>query len=123
MNDFFAIIVELLTGLLGTINSIVGWLIDIKIFGIPLLVFLATLDILAEIWQYLFNNINDDAEDDSEDIASLATSNLNEIDPDLEFDVDLQVIKWRSQERLARLRDEGFLRDQSEYERRDDLDV
>ena len=123
MNDFFGIIVELLNGLLGTINSIVGWLIDIKIFDIPLLVFLATLDIIAEIWQYLFNNINDDAEDDSEDIASLATSNLNEIDPDLEYDVDLQVIKWRDQERLARLRDEGFLRDQSEYEGRDDLDV
>lgn len=123
MNDFFAIIVELLNGILGTINSIIGWLIDIKIFDIPLLVFLATLDIMAEIWQYLFNNINDDAAADAEDIASLATSNLNEIDPDLEYDVDLQVIKWRTQERLERLRDEGYLRDPDEYEKGDDLNV
>lgn len=123
MAEFFGIIFDILQSIMGSVNQIVGWLIDIKIFEIPLLVFLAVLDIIAEIWQYLFNNINDDAEDDAEDIASLATSNLNEIDPDLEYDVDLQVIKWRTQERLARLRDEGYLRDPAEYEKGDELDV
>ena len=59
MAEFFGIIFDILQLIMGSVNQIVGWLIDIKIFEIPLLVFLAVLDIIAEIYQYLFNNIDD----------------------------------------------------------------
>lgn len=65
MADFFGIIFDILQLIMGSVNQIVGWLIDIKIFEIPLLVFLAVLDIIAEIYQYLFNNI-DDSDDEIE---------------------------------------------------------
>lgn len=65
MAEFFGIIFDILQLIMGSVNQIVGWLIDIKIFEIPLLVFLAVLDIIAEIYQYLFNNI-DDSDDEVE---------------------------------------------------------
>ena len=122
MAEFFGIIFDILQSIMGSVNQIVGWLIDIKIFEIPLLVFLAVLDIIAEIYQYLFNNI-DDSDDEIEYDENKNYDMINEFDDDLGHEVEMQVIKWRTQERLARLRDEGFLRDQSEYEKGDDLDV
>ena len=65
MAEFFGIIFDILQLIMGSVNQVVGWLIDIKIFEIPLLVFLAVLDIIAEIYQYLFNNI-DDSDDEIE---------------------------------------------------------
>ena len=50
MAEFFGIIFDILQLIMGSVNQIVGWLIDIKIFEIPLLVFLAVLDIIAEIY-------------------------------------------------------------------------
>ena len=51
MAEFFGIIFDILQSIMGSVNQIVGWLIDIKIFEILLLVFLEVLDIIDEIYK------------------------------------------------------------------------
>ena len=114
MAEFFGIIFDILQSIMGSVNQIVGWLIDIKIFEIPLLVFLAVLDIIAEIYQYLFNNI-DDSDDEIEYDENKNYDMINEFDDDLGYEVEMQVITWKE--------DQRYLRDQREYEKGDDLDV
>ena len=122
MAEFFGIIFDILQLIMGSVNQIVGWLIDIKIFEIPLLVFLAVLDIIAEIYQYLFNNI-DDSDDEIEYDENKNYDMINEFDDDLGYDVEMQVIAWKEDQRYKDLREKGYLRDQREYEKGDDLDV
>ena len=122
MAEFFGIIFDILQLIMGSVNQIVGWLIDIKIFEIPLLVFLAVLDIIAEIYQYLFNNI-DDSDDEIEYDENKNYDMINEFDDDLGYEVEMQVITWKEDQRYKDLREKGYLRDQSEYEKGDDLDV
>ena len=122
MAEFFGIIFDILQLIMGSVNQIVGWLIDIKIFGIPLLVFLAVLDIIAEIYQYLFNNI-DDSDDEIEYDDNKNYDMINEFDDDLGYDVEMQVITWKEDQRYKDLREKGYLRDPAEYEKGDDLDV
>ena len=122
MAEFFGIIFDILQSIMGSVNQIVGWLIDIKIFEIPLLVFLAVLDIIAEIYQYLFNNI-DDSDDEIEYDENKNYDMINEFDDDLGYEVEMQVITWKEDQRYKNLREKGYLRDQVEYEKGDDLDV
>ena len=122
MAEFFGIIFDILQLIMGSVNQIVGWLIDIKIFEIPLLVFLAVLDIIAEIYQYLFNNI-DDSDDEIEYDENKNYDMINEFDDDLGYDVEMQVITWKEDQRYKDLREKGFLRDPADYEKGDDLDV
>ena len=122
MAEFFGIIFDILQLIMGSVNQIVGWLIDIKIFEIPLLVFLAVLDIIAEIYQYLFNNI-DDSDDEIEYDENKNYDMINEFDDDLGYEVEMQVITWKEDQRYKDLREKGYLRDPSEYEKGDDLDV
>ena len=122
MAEFFGIIFDILQLIMGSVNQIVGWLIDIKIFEIPLLVFLAVLDIIAEIYQYLFNNI-DDSDDEIEYDENKDYDMINEFDDDLGYDVEMQVITWKEDQRYKDLREKGYLRDPAEYEKGDDLNV
>jgi hypothetical protein len=122
MAEFFGIIFDILQLIMGSVNQVVGWLIDIKIFEIPLLVFLATLDIIAEIYQYLFNNI-DDSDDEIEYDDNKNYDMINEFDDDLGYEVEMQVLTWKEAQRYNDLREKGYLRDQREYEKGDDLDV
>lgn len=122
MAEFFGIIFDILQLIMGSVNQIVGWLIDIKIFEIPLLVFLAVLDIIAEIYQYLFNNI-DDSDDEIEYDENKNYDMINEFDDDLGYDVEMQVITWKEDQRYKDLREKGYLRDPAEYEKGDDLNV
>ncbi len=122
MAEFFGIIFDILQLIMGSVNQIVGWLIDIKIFEIPLLVFLAVLDIIAEIYQYLFNNI-DDNDDEIEYDENKNYDMINEFDDDLGHEVEMQVITWKEDQRYKDLREKGYLRDPAEYEKGDELDV
>jgi len=122
MAEFFGIIFDILQLIMGSVNQIVGWLIDIKIFEIPLLVFLAVLDIIAEIYQYLFNNI-DDSDDEIEYDENKDYDMINEFDDDLGYEVEMQVITWKEDQRYKDLREKGYLRDPAEYEKGDDLNV
>lgn len=122
MAEFFGIIFDILQLIMGSVNQIVGWLIDIKIFEIPLLVFLAVLDIIAEIYQYLFNNI-DDSDDEIEYDENKNYDMINEFDDDLGYEVEMQVITWKEDQRYKDLREKGYLRDPAEYEKGDELDV
>lgn len=122
MAEFFGIIFDILQSIMGSVNQIVGWLIDIKIFEIPLLVFLAVLDIIAEIYQYLFNNI-DDSDDEIEYDDNKNYDMINEFDDDLGHEVEMQVITWKEDQRYKDLREKGYLRDPAEYEKGDELDV
>lgn len=122
MAEFFGIIFDILQLIMGSVNQIVGWLIDIKIFEIPLLVFLAVLDIIAEIYQYLFNNI-DDSDDEIEYDDNKNYDMINEFDDDLGYEVEMQVISWKEDQRYKDLREKGYLRDPAEYEKGDELDV
>jgi hypothetical protein len=46
MIEYSAIILQILQGLLGSLNSLVGVFLSIVIFGIPLLIFIATFDLI-----------------------------------------------------------------------------
>ena len=46
MIEFSAIILQIIQGLLNAINQLVGILLSVGIFNIPLLVFIATFDFL-----------------------------------------------------------------------------
>ena len=64
MSEFFNIVVSIFFELVGLINTVVGYFIDIKVFNVPLLVIFAFVDILASI--VVFLKMNDaDADDDA----------------------------------------------------------
>jgi hypothetical protein len=60
MVEFFNIITIILTGFFGMINSIIGHLLAVSLFGIPLLVFLASLDIIFTLLITLFDLEDED---------------------------------------------------------------
>ena len=60
MVEFFNIITIILTGFFGLINSLIGYLLQVSIFNIPLLVFLASLDIIFTLLSTLFDLDDED---------------------------------------------------------------
>ena len=70
----------------------------------------------------MFNNI-DDSDDEIEYDENKNYDMINEFDDDLGYDVEMQVIAWKEDQRYKDLREKGYLRDQREYEKGDDLDV
>jgi len=66
MSELSIIITMILEGLFGILNNIVGLFLGLSIFNIPLLVYLATFDLIRFLLQSLLGVETDDDIDDNE---------------------------------------------------------
>jgi len=101
MSEFFDIIWLILTTLLGYLNTIIGWLIDIKLFDTPFLVVLLFFDFIGAT---LFFFLGDEDEDDEMDLIE------NELDNE-------DSINDRIRDRNKRLYRMGYLRGDDKYDK------
>ena len=52
MNEFFSIINMIINFFLSQINIIVGWLIENRFYDLPILVWLALIDLIVSLLSY-----------------------------------------------------------------------
>lgn len=76
MDYLFTMIWDILLNIFGLINQLVGYLLDIKFFDVPILLYLVFFDLFLRFIQYfsgdkigmITDDDNDDDDDDNDDI-------------------------------------------------------
>lgn len=71
MDYLFTMIWDILLNIFGLINQLVGYLLDIKFFDVPILLYLVFFDLFLRLIQYFSGDkigmVTDDSEDDEEE--------------------------------------------------------
>lgn len=74
MDYLFTMIWDILLNIFGLINQLVGYLLDIKFFDVPILLYLVFFDLFLRLIQYfsgdkigMVTDDSDDAEDEQDD--------------------------------------------------------